>query len=288
MKSTLLFSLCFSSVYLFSCTRDNLPIYSTLDRLRVLALIVNTPEVQNPSAGTLNVSLDPYISDIGGSGNISLEIQSCLDPGVSLGLEPSCQGSSTASAVQTISVTAPSGQAAGIFGTPERTGRPSSGSIVVGLQIPSGLLSAYPAATQYNGLSYLITVTATSSNAVVKSFRRVLLSTKTANVNPSLSDILSNGTSLSALPSSSVNLSVSSSNPETYIFFSDTSGLKTLSETLQTTWFVSDGELSLSRTSQGEASSWTPPTAAPVGRKTVVVGVLRDGRGGLAILFKQF
>lgn len=273
---------------LLSCGENNLPKYSTLSGLRILALVVDTPELQNPGAGTVNVNLTPYVSDLNGSGNITLEIQSCLDPGVALGAEGSCTNATNASSVQTVTVTAAAAQPTGTFGSPERTGKPSTGTIAVGLQIPANFLDAYSSALQFNGVAYLITVKATASTGVVKSFRRVLISKQTPNTNPTLSDILANGSTLSSLPTTDVELSFSNT-PTTgsYQLMSSTGEVQAVAKVYQTTWFVTDGEVLNPRSLATETTTWSTPTA-PTGRKTVVVGVLRDGRGGTSVLVKAF
>lgn len=273
--------------FLSACQANNFPKYSTLEKLRVLALVVDTPEIQSPGAGTTNVSLTPYLSDIGGSGNVDLTVQSCLDPGVAAGSEPSCSGALYASPPQTVSVTAPAGQAAGIFGSPERTGAPSSGGITVGLQIPANLLLAFPTVLQHNGVPYLITVTAQRGSQTVRSFRRVLISTKSANLNPTLTDILVNGSSLTTLPTGEPLLSFSASTPETYQSMASSGALVSETEAFVLTWFISDGEMENSRILEGQNTIWKTPGGAPSQRQVVVVGVLRDGRGGVAVLVKK-
>jgi hypothetical protein len=272
-----------------ACSKSDLPQYTKLDQLRILAVVVSTPEIQNPGAGTTNVNVDPYISDIGGTGNITLTVQSCLDPGIAVGAAPSCTGALYASSVQTVSMTAPAGQPADTFGTPERTGKASSGSIAVGLQIPAGLLLPFPAALQNNGVAYLITVTATSGTASVRAYKRVLISNKTPNTNPAISDLLANGASLTTLPTGDATMSFTAgSTPETYVYLTTDGVSQTLTETFETTWFISDGEIENPRTKAGQTTTWTTPGAAPSGRQTVVVGVLRDGRGGTGVLIKKF
>lgn len=270
----LLLPLC---IFLLSCSQDELPKYAALDRLRVLGIVVNTPEIQNPAAGTTNVQITPYLSDLPGSGTLSLEIQSCLDPGVNYGVEATCVGAEQASSVQTVTAT---------FADAERTGAPT-GALTVPLTIPANLLSSYSPALAFNGIAYLITVKVTGQSGSISSFRRVLISTKTPNQNPALSDLLANSASLVALPPGDVELSFSASaSPETYQF-QGTSGLQTLTEDLEVTWFVSDGEIENPRSRQGETVTWKAPASAPSGRQAVVVGVLRDGRGGLSVLVKK-
>lgn len=273
---------------LLGCSKDDQPKYSALGTLRILALSVDTPEIQNPSAGTVNVNLTPYISDQNGTGAVSLEVQSCLDPGVAYGADADCSGAKNASSLQTVSVSAPTGQATGTFGSPERTGAPSTGAIAVGLIIPANFLAGYSPALQLNGVAYLITVKATSGSSVVKSFRRVLVSSQTPNTNPILSDLLSNGSSLTSLPTGDVELSfTASTTPGSYQLMAGDGSIKSVAKVYQTTWFISDGELLNPRTLTNETTTWTT-AAAPSGRKTVVVGVMRDGRGGTSVLIRSF
>lgn len=276
------------SVLTLQCGGKEMAKYSQLDRLRILALVVDTPELQNPAAGVTNVQLTPILSDIGGTGTIDLAVQSCLDPGSSLGADPSCDGAAQASTVQNITVSDAGGAPVDTFGDPERTGQPASGAIAVPLNIPAGLLSAYSATIQNNGLPYLITVTATRGSQTLKSFKRVLISNKAPNTNPTLSDLLSNGVSLTALPTGKPALSFTSSGAETYPFMNSAGATTTETEVFETTWFVADGVIENSRTRVGETTEWEAPATAPAGRQAVVVGVLRDDRGGTAVLIRKF
>lgn len=284
-----LLSLVFLSLIFSGCSAENFPEFTKLEKLRILALSVDTPELQNPAAGVNNISLSPYISDVGGSGTVRLEIQSCLDPGASLGQTPSCSGALYASSVQSVTVTAPGGQADGTFGSPERTGIPSTGAITVGLTIPPSLLLAYASAIQFNGVAYLITVTATAGSQSVRAFRRVLISNKPPNTNPTISAFFQNGNPLTSLPTRDTELSFSIvGSPENYNFLSDEGNLISRTETMEVTWFVSDGSIANPRTTIGQSTIWNVPGGAPSGRKVVLVGVLRDGRGGMNVLTKTF
>jgi hypothetical protein len=268
----------FSLAVLTSCGMDEFPKYSALDRLRILALVVDTPEIQNPSAGIINVQMTPYLSDLNGTGTVALEIQSCLDSGVAYGAEPSCVGAVTASSLLSQTVT---------FADLERTGAPT-GAITVPLTIPAGLLAGFSPTLQFNGVPYLITVKATRGSEIVRSFRRVLLSTKTPNQNPTLGDLLVNGSSLTVLPTGEVALSFSATGtPETYQFLSSTGTVSNQTEVFETTWFISEGVIENPRTRQGETITWKAPASGPSGRQAVVVGVLRDGRGGVSVLIRK-
>lgn len=261
---------------LSACSNDTLPKYSKLDGLRILALDLDKLEIQNPPAGVQNIQVTPYLSDIGGSGAINLRVQSCLDRGVSLGVMPSCENSTDVTTVDSTFN----------FADSERTA--SATPISISFTIPANFLTSYAAPLQFNGVSYLITVTATRGNTTLKSFRRVLISTKTPNQAPVISDILGDGTSLSALPNKATSLSFAATgSPESYQYMNTKEEISNLTETYEVTWFTSDGEIKSPRSRENETVLWTPPDTAPVGRSVVIVGVLRDGRGGVSVLIKK-
>lgn len=289
-KLILFIFLFFFQLLQLSCSKNNFPKYSALDRLRILGITTPTPELQNPSSGTTNVSITPYVSDIGGSGDITLEVQSCLDPGVSLGATPTCTYAQYASAVQTITMNSIATATEGLFGNPERTGSPQSGAITVPLQIPSQLLPLLPTYMQYNGVSYLITVKATAASGSVSSFRRILISTKAPNNNPTIADLLLNNLSFTQRPTEGVyQLKLSTTDtPESYQFLTGNGEYKNFQEDYEISWFVSEGVMEIARGFLSDDLDWTvTPTPSPsTPQKTVVVAALRDGRGGMAVKVK--
>ncbi len=60
-----------------ACSNDKLPDFNKLDKLRIIALEVNTPEV-NPGA---TVTVTPWISDISETTGLSDTVIVCVDPG---------------------------------------------------------------------------------------------------------------------------------------------------------------------------------------------------------------
>lgn len=262
---------------LAACSNDSLPKYTKLDSLRILAIDLDTLEIQNPSAGVQTVQVTPYLSDIGGTDPVNLTIQTCLDRGVSFGAEPTCEN---AADLTTVNSTVN-------FADPERTAAATPTS--VSFTIPSNLLANYATPLQFNGVPYLITVTATRGDATLRSFRRILITTKTPNQAPGMSDILADGASLVTLPNKEVLLSFTANTaPESYQYMNSKEEISNLTETFETTWFTSDGEIENPRTRENETTRWTPPTTPPVGRSVVVVGVLRDGRGGIDVIIRKF
>lgn len=259
-----------------------------LNHLVILGAVANPPAFQNPAAGTVNVQLDPFISDINGNGSVTMLVQSCLDPGEQNGVVDDCSKVAGASAVQSVVIPAPMNMSVGVFGNPERTGKSSTGPVTVPLVIPANFLASYPAAAQFNGVAFLITMVASNATETVRASRRVFVSTQTPNLNPTLQDILANGVSLTAIPTKNVALSVLTSAPETYQVITLDGNQETRTELFDTTWYVSDGTLSNPHTQGATTSDWKVPTARPAGRDVIMVGVLREIRGGVSVLVKRF
>lgn len=267
----------FFLIGLSACGNDSLPKYTKLDGLRILAIDLDTLEIQNPPAGVQNIQVTPYISDIGGTGAVNLTVQTCLDRGVSIGADPTC---ANATDLTTVNSTLN-------FADAERTAPATP--IAASFTVPANLLANYATPLQFNGVPFLITVTATRGDTTLKSFRRILISTKTPNQAPGLADLLADGSSLTALPNKEVNLSfTANTTPESYQYMNSKEEISNLTEVFETTWFTSDGEIKIPRTRENETTTWTPPSTPPSGRSVVVVGVLRDGRGGIDVIIRKF
>lgn len=267
------------------------PEYSAtkLNRLMVMGLVANPPALQLPVGGYHTISMDPYISDVGGSGSVTLRVQSCVDPGFENGLQKDCTNAVNATPIQTVVVQAPYNTSAGVFGTPERTGRISSGPIPVSLLIPAGFLNNYSAVEQFNGVSYLIAVKVISEKDTVQSFRKILISSQFPNQNPTISTILADGAPLDELPKKEVDLSIDPlAGPEAYQRMATDGSIRPQLESLQTVWFTSDGSLPEGIKEYRQPTEWKPPANKPVGRAPVLVGVLRDERGGMNVVVKKF
>lgn len=275
------------SLLVTGCSDNGFPLYASLDGLRILALKIDQPEITyNAGVDSYAVALTPLISDFGGSGNVEITLQACLDPGVVVGVQADCSEAAVASSVTTLIVTPAVGAAADIFGEGTRTGIPSSGPVNLTVPFPRTLWSKFSSAVQFNGVPCVVVVKAKTSDGVQQTtaFRRVLISSKnTPNANPVISDLKANGNSLGALPSGQTSLTFDlGASAETYSFQKSSGETLSLNETLELSWFTTDGEIKFSRSRSGERTNWTPPSSAPAGgRKVILVGVLRDGRGGV-------
>jgi hypothetical protein len=272
-----------SIIFASACSKETFPKYIVLNGLRVLALQTGTPET-NPGVA---VTVTPYISDINNRGPWTYSAEGCLDPGISYGASPNCTGNSTRTVFATNqNITSSFLSAANVY-----TGSVDPITITAGLT--SAVLTGRSAIETYNGVNYLLVYTiSNSAGESVTSFRRIVIteSGKTSkNSNPTVSDLLAGGTSLSTLSAGteySLTASYGSGAAETYTGKDSSGNLTSLSETLLTTWFITDGEMKYYRTSSGDTNTYKTPDSFPTARRSIVVGITRDSRGGVTVIQK--
>ncbi len=258
------------------CSDDDLPKFSSLDRLRVLTLVANPPEAD---PGTAGIVLTPWVSDAKGGGRaLTYAAEGCLDPGVSFGAAPTCEGQPTRAILAGGTVTG--------LAAPHYTG--AADAIAVTLPADAIAFAGRGANDRHNGVAYLVTyLVQAADGASHRAFKRVLISApaKTQkNQNPAFVDILADGASLASLPGGASRLSaqVGAGSAEHYAEQS-AAGAAARIEDLTVSWFVSGGDLLYDRTEADQATRWAPPGVGPA----LVVGVLRDDRGGVAVVAKS-
>ncbi len=270
---------------LSSCGNDGLPDYFLLDRLRVLAT-TNSVAASEFSAGD-SVTLSFHISDPKGAGRtLSYSVQACVDPGISIGLTPTCAGNPTATTAITGSLV-PGSAATNYYGvlTPPAFTVPAAG--IVFINPLTG--TARSAADQYNGVAYLVVMTLTASTTEsVTAFKRIIVSTKTTkNQNPTFSspELLFAGASAASytLTTDALTIAaqVSTSSSESYSAQNADGSFTASTEKLTLTWLVSSGKMRLSRSDLGVDNRFTPESPLPA--VTSFIAVLRDDRGGSAV-----
>ncbi len=262
-------------ICLVGCNKTDLPLYVKLGDLRVLTLKADQSEV-NP--GT-SVTLQPVISDLDAGGRtLTVTVQSCIDPGVSVGALPQClhPDSSTSSTFATSTLSS-NGTFTGL-----------APSFVINVPAaPANYVAASPIA-KYNGVIYLVIYTITAPDGTsVTSFKRLIVSdpSKTQkNANPAISSVTVNGTALAATTTfSSAGMDfnpIFSVAGESYQMKRPDGTLVSFSETLTNTWFYTDGSSKYFRTLGTDSDHWDPPSAKPTGRAAAVVLVSHDGRDG--------
>ena len=277
------------SLFLTSCGQDDLPVYSQLKGLRVLGLVASSPEAL---AGGGPVTITPYVSDIDGGGrSLQYDAEACLNLEVDYGGDPTCEGSSTRTVIA-------QGAAVTIAGNLTSSNGYTGSVDALSVSIPtSSSLSSFSALQKYNGVPLLVTYKIyASSGEAVRSYRRIYVTTepsKVLNSNPIFLDILSDGSTLGpSLPTSAVKLSADFPNSgangaEVYSEIESDGGLVNKTESLMVTWFVSAGSVAATRIVAGDFTRFSPPNEIPSLGRVIVVGVLRDNRGGLAVVRKE-
>jgi hypothetical protein len=304
----------FCSLFMQGCSSDTMAKYNIVQGLRTLALIADHPEINfdGTSFTPSTVSITPVISDIYGSNRaLSYNLYWCIDPGIGLGVTPSCTLSPSLVAdpsLQNVTISAPSGT----FTSPNFTGALSPitlnftsafmGSSV--FQYYTAKLTSLTPAQLFNGYSILVffeLYPTADPTQKITAFKRIVFSgnTKTPkNQNPNGLEIRLDGTEISGLPTTEKRLEayVPSTEAESYLFMNADGSLSSITEKIETTWFLTgpsdikcsntksctpDGVLTLSRTIPGELNLFSPPqVSTPTSRGRVLMGIARDERGG--------
>jgi hypothetical protein len=254
---------------LSACSPSELPDAYRLDRFRVLAILSDRPEV-GPGE---SVTLTSFVSDFAGEGRpVLFSVEGCLDPGVGYGAEPTCQGSPTRAVVgDRIPMT-------GLL-SPGYTGLAAPS---IPCTVPEGdvIFRSASERDRFNGVGYLLTFAFTlPDGSIAKSFRTIVVSDKPVkNRNPTYAAPF-----LSASPSEKSTLipAFTSDSVETYDEIRLDGEVESKTESLTTSWFVSEGDLSL-RLTEGTAGTLYSLPLLPDPRGRVFVAVTRDGRGGVA------
>lgn len=269
------------TVFILSgCSKDNLPEFNRLETLRVVTLISSQPEV-NPGD---TVTITPVVSDVRAT-SLKYSVSVCLDPGVSVGAEPTCEGSLS----QIILAT----DVALVQPTLAESWTGLADTFNVSIPSEAIIFAGRSTLERYNGVSYLLQYTLSNDlGEKVKAIKRIVVSetSKTSkNLNPVTSDILANGVSLVTLtPGSTVELTtnLTASSAEAY-FLQSATGLENHNENLVTTWFVTDGTTKFYR-SEGLSSNSYEVSGPPAGRSSYILAVTKDDRGGVSVVKKKF
>jgi hypothetical protein len=266
MKKTLLL---LQFLLLISCGDDKLKKVETLNSFRVLAIESASPELTQ-SAG-LSVTVRPYVSDINGNGRIiNAVIDGCIDPGISLGAEVTCdENASKVSVNYSINTST----------LPKLNS--GWGSYSAGLAIPDMIFTNKSNRDKYNGVPYIVIFNFTVDGVIFKSFKRILITSRTSlNSNPALNGLLLNSSTL-AKPNLNDYLSATVSGVENYDFVLVDGTVENRNETLTMAWYVSSGELDISKANASESVKYkSNQSSSPL----LIVGVLRDERGGVSVL----
>lgn len=265
----------FTTLSCSGCGIPNFTKFVQLGGLRVLTIKANTPEV-DPTG--VSVQLTPAISDLNGGGRtLTVNVQTCADTGVSVGGAPACTNPDTNNTTTFSSTTLGSNNTY------------TGDGPVFTVNVPANPVnySVAPAFMQYNGVAYLVLYTISAPDgSTVTALKRIVVSSpaKTKNNNPAIGNVAANGAALAAsnaFTSALLTLGISyTAAGESYQLMQPDGTLTTQTETLDTTWFYSDGSTEYDRTVNTDSNQWTPPDSHPSGRAAVLGVVTHDGRGG--------
>lgn len=271
----------FWTLFSLACTKSELPKFNLLNSLRVIALTTPTPEV---AAGDL-VTITPVISDINSAVGLTDSAYVCLDLGVAYGAQPTCQGNLTKITIHENRVLTLPGLGSSWTGDAD----------TFNLTIPLNtvIFAGRSAQEQFNGVNYLVEYILKNTNGQeIRSFRRIIVSTKSPkNLNPVITDIFSDGVTMTTLPlGSKVNLTsdLSMTSAESYQVQDFNNVITSTNENISVTWMITDGETKYFRSEVGTVNVYTGPDAAPVGRSAYIFAVARDNRAGVTVLKRQF
>ena len=220
-------------------------------------------------------------------GTLSYTAEGCIDPGVGLGASPSC-------AARPDKVDLGKGDITTLSST-TRTFTDAAPTLTV--KIPAIIFAQRNPIDQFNGVSYLVVYTLTSTDAAgatsqVVAIKRIIASKRTTkNTNPSITDIKAGDQGLQSYLSAlkftgaaqtAVTLTpvLSDTSAESFDIKGADLSVSSGTETLTTTWFLSDGDMEYFRTTASTVNTWTPPSTRPTRPGVVMVVVTRDGRGG--------
>lgn len=278
LKRLCLLSACFT--LLSSCSSSNFSDYNALGGLRILTIVADQPEV-NP--GT-TVNFTPVLSDLNGGGRtLNYSVFGCIDPGISVGVTPTCSTPDPTSIQSgTVSIAAGASQ----------TYTGAVGAFSLTMPGAATIFAGQSAAAQYNGVAYLVfySIAAQDGSAMVNSFVRVIVSDPSKavkNTNPVINNVTENDLAIGAsisIPTETTSFGVQAtpSAGGTYLLEAVDGSFITENIQLTNTWFISDGSFEYQRSIGSDDDSWYPPATKSSTRGMVILVVTRDGRGGAA------
>lgn len=256
-----------SLFFISACGDNNLNKVEKLGSFRILAIKSNQPEFTQTNG--LVVTAQAFVSDINSGGRaITADVEGCIDPGIANGAEASCEGSQSR-VVSTSTVDTSGTPLVPQWSTP--TGN---------LSIPDTIFSGKSDREKFNGVPFLIIFNFLVDGSTYKSYKRVFITNRTVlNTNPILTTINLNGNGL-ARPANGDMLTAVYSGAESYDYQLVNGLTETRTEKLVMAWYVSDGIIDMPKTNANESIMYK--SDPPIGQ-LLVIGILRDERGGVAV-----
>lgn len=261
MKYLLLILLC------LSCGDDGFRKVEKLDGFRVLAIEVDNPEV-GPGA-TVNVRA--FVTDVTGTQEPSVSTyQTCIDPGIGRGADVECDST-------------PDTYPINVGALPNRTDFGPSEPI----SIPPTILNGRSAFEKFNGVAYLVIFRFVVDGVEHRSVKRILVTDRSSidpdppplNVNPTAGGLLVNGSPFSSPPQDGDELLVNASGAQNYKVMNIDGSIETRQENFEIAWYTSSGDFDKPKASVTEGVKYKGD-----GPSSLTVAVIRDERGGVAII----
>lgn len=268
MKSLLLIFL----IIVSSCSKNNFDKVEELKTFRILGIYSANPEVAPGDAG---INLQLYVSDINGGGrSITLNVEACIDPGISLGAEVNCNHDSTKT---TGTYTIDTVNDADLGAANLYTGLATD---TFSVNIPAWVHTGRTSREKTNGVGYIIVFSAVVDGKLHKAFKRLLVTNRAVkNSNPTVTSMNLNNVAIATKPRDGDQLELTSGSSETYSFEEIDGSVTTKSESLKVAWYFSEGLVSSPKSDTGEKITFK---SDPPNGNMLVLGVLRDERGGIA------
>ena len=273
------------SFVLMQCSMDDFVSYTKLDDLRIVALVVDQPELQVSSLPA-NVTLVPYVSDRDGGGtSFTVTVVTCSELASSQTTNSNGTCDNVADRIEVVSQTfdpstdARTGTDPFPYATPFFTGALNDITITV----PSGLTDGLEDSLVNNGIGYLIDVTVDNGSKVDRAIRNVLVSDRaTVHTNPVIDSITFAGAAISgSMPRAEGDLLVtaSSASTETYTYTNSIGQSEDRTETVFVSFLSDRATFNASKTLAGDTNLMVPPETEDY----LIMAVVRDGRGGTTV-----
>jgi hypothetical protein len=264
-----------TTLFLLSCGDDNLSKVERLSGFRVLAIEASNSEV---SPGDALPSLSLHLVD-NVARNIPTDVAICLDPGISFGAEPSCEG---VPGTQTSSLTINTG------GFTVTGGEVNYGIIPFSapINVPGTILDGRSLQEAINGVAVIVHFTFNLGDKKVEAFKRIVATSRTQkNLNPQFAGpILKNGTTFTTNLRKNDELSIGVNAPETYTYVAVDGEVINRTETLSLAWYTTSGEFNRPKARPDQSVKYLKNGVT--GSELIIV-IVRDERGGVKSLVQQ-
>ncbi len=283
--SSVLFLSCLA---LSACANGDIANPGKLGDLKIIGMVSYKTTLNGVSdaAPGDTIKVRPYLSWVNGGGaTVTWSMVACRDPGIAFGANATCTGAPDRVVVMTQTTPVVIGDSTNAWTDfmPE-----------IPVTIPADFFTnagfgVTNASTQYNGASYLIFLSVYGPLGDTDStMSQVVVTTRTGAdlaVNPSFDNIQqADGTALTTYPGAKVSLkAVYSGVTPTYPARDGSGNPVTSDNGSLINWYFSDGTLSANTTDQTVTTTDWTPSSKPSSRASVIVGILRDSRGGVSV-----